>query len=224
MLINKLIIDSTNSITDLCGMGLKYGTDKSPYNRNPTLHKHPYTAVYDFLFSSLRYKEINIAEIGILDNKSMLCWREYFPKAKLYGYEWFDGKIVQALKDGLNDTTYIKMNIQNETSIENALNKANCLFDIVIEDSTHIFEDQIRFANIATKYIAPGGILVIEDIFRKADEQEYSEKLKNLSKFFSSATFVVAEHELKHSPGWDNDKLLILHRNDIEYNNSLLSS
>lgn len=222
MLINRINIDSSNSITDLCSMGIKYGTDKCPYNQNPHLHKHPYTTVYDFIFGPLRYKQLNIAEIGILDNKSMLCWREYFPNAILHGYEWFDDKIANALRDRLENTFYHKMNVKDEISIESALQFANCKFDIIVEDSTHEFDDQIRFTKIAVKYLVPGGILVIEDIFRDASEQEYKTQLDSLSEYFSSATFVMTEHIFKHSPGWNNDKLLILYRNDREYNNTLL--
>jgi hypothetical protein len=92
--INSLIIDSTNSKTDLCVLGTKYPTDKSPYNTensvtpNGSSHRHPYTAVYDFIFSPIRYNNLSLAEIGVLDNMSMRCWREYFPNTKLYGFEY----------------------------------------------------------------------------------------------------------------------------------------
>lgn len=222
MRINKLVIDSTNCISDLCEIGDKWDTDKSPYNKNPNLHKHPYTGVYNLLFSSVRYQKLNIAEIGILDNKSMLCWRDYFPSARLYGYEWFDDKIENALSQNLPNTFYHKMNVQSNDSIEEGFKWANCSFDIIIEDSTHNFEDQIRVIDVAYKYMHAGSILVIEDIFRDRDEHRYEEHLINASKYFSSATFILTEHKLRYSPGWNNDQLLILHRNDVEYNNSLL--
>jgi len=215
MKINKLVVDSTNSITDLCALGAKHQTDKSPYNTHPNLHKHAYTAIYDLLFSHLRYSDINIAEIGILDNKSMLCWRNYFTNAKLFGFEWFDDKIDNAKSYSLNNTSYYKMNIKDEQSIINSLDEAGVKYNIVIEDSTHEFSDQIRFINLIPKYLLPGSILVIEDIFRSADEKLYEKQLESVAKYFSSATFIMAEHEKKFSPGWDNDKLLILHRNDV---------
>ena len=65
MKINKLIIDSSDSITDLCKLGVKYPTDKSPYVVHDG-HRHPYMAVYDMLFMSLRYKPIKFAEGGIV--------------------------------------------------------------------------------------------------------------------------------------------------------------
>ena len=76
MRIEKLVVDSTESVTDLCRLGVKHPTDKSPYNESDSLHKHPYTAVYNLLFSYMRYNPIVLGEIGILDNMSMKCWRE----------------------------------------------------------------------------------------------------------------------------------------------------
>lgn len=217
MKINSLIIDSTNSKTDLCFLGEKYPTDKSPYafKEDMGAHKHPYTAVYDFIFSTIRFKENKIAEIGILNNKSMLCWRDYFPKSELFGFDFANNLLTEALEDNVENAHYDFMDIKQENSINSGLEKYGP-FDIIIEDSTHQFEDQIRFVNIAYKYIKPGGILIVEDIFRSADEQRYCDELENVSKYFSTITFVLTEHKLRYSPGWNNDKLLFLIRNRIE--------
>jgi hypothetical protein len=87
-------------------------------------------------------------------------------------------------------------------------------YDIIIEDSTHQIDDQIRVCKFAHNFLVSGGILIVEDIFRNVSESIYSELLSTFSDYYSSATFVITEHELKYSPGWDNDKLLILFRND----------
>jgi SAM-dependent methyltransferase len=209
--INSITIDSTNSVTDLCLLGVKYPTDKSPYNTEGNLHKHAYTAIYNLLFSNLRYKDIKLGELGILDNNSMLSWREFFPNAKLYGFEWFDERLDKAINDNI-DCTYIKMNVKDVNSISEGLSVAGSKFDILIEDSTHLFEDQIKFVNEAYKHLNPGGILIIEDIFINANEEDYFKAI-NLE-HFCSATFIYANHNLKNSAGWNNDKLLVLHKND----------
>jgi hypothetical protein len=211
MKINSITIDSTNSVTDLCLLGVKYPTDKSPYNPDVSLHKHAYTSIYNLLFSNLRYKDIKLGELGILDNNSMLSWREFFPNAKLYGFEWFDERLNKAINDNI-DCTYIKMNVKDVNSISDGLSVAGSKFDILIEDSTHLFEDQIKFVNEAYKHLNPGGILVIEDIFINANEEDYFKAI-NLE-HFSSATFIFANHNLKNSLGWNNDKLLVLYKND----------
>jgi hypothetical protein len=213
MNINSISIDSTNSITDLCIFGTTYPTDKSPYNKDPSLHKHAYTSIYNLLFSHIRYNNIKFGEIGILDNHSMMCWRKFFPNAKLYGFEYYNHKIHKALKDKIN-CSYININVTNRESITNAFDLAENNFDILIDDSTHIFDDQINIIDVAYKYLNPGAFLIIEDIYLSYDEKKYCQKLSHLSSFFSSATFIFANHDLKHSPGWDNDKLLVLHRNN----------
>ena len=210
MKINKLIIDSTYSETELCRLGALHGTDKSPYNNDVGLHKHSYTAVYDFLFASKRYEKLKIAEIGILKNKSMLCWREYFPNSILHVFEFFGSEIENAKKDGLLDTSYFFMNIKDEASIKLSLKNAATIYNLVIEDSTHVFEDQIRFINNIHPYILPGGMLIIEDIFKNADESLYAKSIEHLSDVFYSVTFIETNHKNNYSPGWDNDKLLLL--------------
>jgi hypothetical protein len=92
MRINSITIDSTNSTTDLCELGGKiHQTDKSPYNN--VGHRHPYTAVYDFIFANKRYDKLNIGEFGILYNMSMKCWRDYFKNSTLHGFD-FDTKLL----------------------------------------------------------------------------------------------------------------------------------
>lgn len=217
--INSIIIDSTNSKTDLCVLGTKYPTDKSPYNTenivtpNGSGHRHPYTAVYDFIFSSIRYNELSLVEIGVLDNMSMKCWREYFTKTKLYGFDYSQKYIDEGNSLNLENTTYDFINVKSIESIDESLGKYG-KYDIIIEDSTHEFNDQIRVCNLAHKYLNPGGILIIEDIFRNIDEDRFLEGISEVQKYYSSITFVMTEHHLKYSPGWDNDKLLILYRND----------
>jgi trans-aconitate methyltransferase len=213
MKINSITIDSTNSVTDLCMLGVKYPTDKSPYNTEANLHKHAYTSIYNLLFSNIRYKDIKLGELGILDNNSMLSWREFFPNAKLYGFEWFDERLDKAINDNI-DCTYIKMNVKDVNSISEGLSVAGSKFDILIEDSTHQFEDQIKFINEAYKHLNTGGILIIEDIFINANEEDYLKAINHLEDYFSSATFIYANHNLKNSAGWNNDKLLVLHKND----------
>lgn len=219
MKINSIRVDSTNSITDLCRLGIKYPTDKSPYNQAEGLHKHAYTSIYDMLFSHIRYNDIKLGEIGILDNNSMLSWREYFPNAVLYGFEYSKEKLEKAMSDNLSNTHYFYMDITQKGSIATQLSVVK-YYDILIDDSTHVFDDQIRFIKEAVSHLKAGGFLIVEDIFIDADESKYEKELDSLSEYFSLATFIFADHNLKHSPNWNNDKLLVLVRNDKKIENS----
>jgi trans-aconitate methyltransferase len=216
-MIQSITIDSTNCKTDLCLLAVKYPTDKCPYNENPKLHKHPYTPIYSLLFSKFRYDKIRFLELGILENNSMKCWREFFPNAKLFGFDNSIELINIAKKDNLIDTKYDYLDVSDSFVIHSVLEKNGSNFDVILDDSSHEFDHQINIIKSSIPHLKTGGYLIIEDIFKKEDENRYCEAIKDYSKYFSSITFINAEHELRNSFGWDNDKLLILQRNDFKF-------
>jgi len=229
MIINKIYIDTSKSKTDLCIFGEKYQTDKSPFNTG--WHRHPYTAVYDFLFSTYRYGNINFGEIGIEGNASMKCWRSYFPNATLYGYDFMNDKLARAQADNLYNTHYNFMDCRIPQSIDYGLSICVDKFDILVDDASHRPEDQFPVINAAVDHLKPGGILVIEDIFRSSIENEEINRVANIhgvtglnqyepvveqySKYFHHVSWIVTNHEARYSPEWDNDAWLVLIRNNI---------
>lgn len=212
--INRLIIDSSEAVTDLCKLGIDNPTDKSPYNT--ARHRHPYTAVYDLLFAGLRFEPIIFGEIGIEKNQSMICWRSYFPNATLYGWDFDEEKIKNAKSALLANTHYERMNVKDASSIVSCLASLPARLDVLIDDSTHEFDDQIRVTHHSLEYINSGGVLVIEDIFQGREGYEedlYADALAPVKKYFSSMLFVECRHRNRYSPGWNNDKLLVMFRN-----------
>ena len=77
-MIQRLIIDSSDAVTELCFLGNMAGTDKSPIISKSPRHRHAYTAVYTMLFSPLKFKPIHFAEIGVAGGSSALLWDMYF--------------------------------------------------------------------------------------------------------------------------------------------------
>jgi hypothetical protein len=220
--INQLIVDSTGSITDLCVLATEYPTDKSPYNYNSQqpVHRHSYTAVYDLLFSAKRYESLALGELGVLDNMSMQAWRQYFPQAILYGFDVFEARLVEARRANLPNTYYGLADVSDRGSLFEAFNSARQAFDILIDDSTHIFQHQVNFVSVAVEFLKPGGMLVVEDIFGGWDELKYCEALQPYYQYFSAGTFIQARHENEYSQGlpepyYDNNKLLVLCRNQM---------
>ena len=219
--IGDLYVDSTLFQSDLCKIGKKYETDKSPHNL--VKHRHPYTAVYDLIFSPYRRKKINICEIGIFYNSSIKMWREYFQEALIFGFDSKPHLIKKAQKDNLENVFYLLMDVKKTDSIQNNFDKLNKLginFDIIIDDSTHSFEDQIRIIKNSTKYINTGGILVIEDIPKSNPDfakEKFQNELKEFLKYFDSLRFVNCDNINKFSSTYNNDRLLILTRNNIRF-------
>ena len=76
-----------------------------------------------------------------------------------------------------------------------------------------MFNHQINIILSTYKFLKPGGILVIEDIykFRKGyEEKKYHEKIKHILKFFSYVTFIDTSHINNFTASWKNEKILLL--------------
>jgi len=225
---NDTFFHGYNCKTDLCEIGLKYGTDKTPflnhdaYNLDGIPTSHGYTPFYNLLFSTLRYKDISFGEIGIYKNSSMKMWREYFKNARLYGWDCKPEQNIEeryridfvelAKNDCLHNTTYDYMNVKDEKSIESSLSKANTKFDILIDDSDHDFWSQIRIIRKAFPYLKKGGMLIIEDMYHSLDQFFEEIKLYGHHKFYETITYVQTEHYKKTY----GDGMVVLIRNEIQ--------
>lgn len=216
--LNRIVIDSSQSVTDLCVLGAQYPTDKSPYTSIEGMARHGYTAVYDLLLSSKRYEPLLLGEAGIAHNMSMHMWRSYFPQAILYGWD-FDEKLLETAKaQKIPRCHYGYINMNDINSVLDAFNSAGANFDILIDDTTHACEHQVLFVQMALRFMKPGGLIIIEDVFRQWDESRYNDALRPYFKYFSSGTFIETNHKNNLSigntpPYFDNDKLLVLTRN-----------
>ena len=209
----SLKINYLNNSSKLCEIGKKYDTDKSSQRNNVTDHRHchPYTLFYDGLFKNKKDKPLKIAELGILDGASLLMWNEYFKNAEIYGFEYNDNFINNFKHNFNNDRiTLANIDVSNKDSIAKAFSELNLLYDIIIEDTTHQFEDQIRVIENSYQYLKPGGMLIIEDIFKSYNETDYIDRLTPILQHFQDYYFVELDHNNKNSTGWNNDKLFVL--------------
>jgi len=216
---NSLNINYKSNKSELCEIGKKYDTDKSSQRLNVTdnRHCHPYTLFYDSLFREKKNEKLNIAELGILYGSSLLMWQEYFNNANIYGFE-YNHKYINNFKQNYNNEriTLSHIDVTNQTSIINTFSKLDVKYDVIIEDTIHEFENQIRVINNVYQYLKPGGILIIEDIFKSYNENDYITILEPILHHFQDYYFVTLDHINKNSTGWDNDKLFILVKNGAE--------
>ncbi len=210
---NKVFIDTSLSTTKLCELGKKFPTTKSPIQLPG--QRSGFTGVYSLLFSSLVNKKISLGEIGIEDNNSIKMWRNYFKKAKIYGFEFDDAKIKKAKRHKLNKTFIRKINVRSEKNIKESFKKTKTKFDIIIDDSTHIFEDQIRIVKNCYKFLNKNGILIIEDIYKykkQYSEENYFKNLRKFKKYFNEIVFIDCGHVNNYTASWKNNKILLMTR------------
>ena len=208
--IQTITVDSTGAETHLCRLGSNYKTDKSPYN--DAGHRHPYTAVYSLFLSRFRFQPVRFVEIGIAGANSILMWRTYFTHKDtwIFGFDRDTNFIEHMLSFGLPGILGGEMDVYKEESIRKGLAATGGDLDILLDDSIHSVEEQIRVIKVGLPFVKSGGLIIIEDIFRDTPEERYETGLADVLDEFSLVMFVMTEHENKYSPGWNNDKLLFL--------------
>jgi predicted O-methyltransferase YrrM len=212
--LSKLIMDTSHYNSELCILGAKYETNKSALNSKG--HRSGYTPYYNMLFRHLKDQKILFAEIGIELNASTKMWRKFFSKAKIYGLEFDNQKIIKAKKHGLKNTLYKKIDVSNQKSIKTTFLKINKKFDVIIDDSTHLIDHQINIIKETLPFLKQNGILIIEDIFKKRknhSEQEYYNRLQNLNKNFKEIYFVEFHNLSNWTASWKCEKILVLIKN-----------
>ncbi len=206
-------IDYKESSSELCWLGARYDTDKSSQRRNVTSyrHCHPYTLFYDSVFKGRRGENLVIGELGILYGSSLLMWKDYFRNATIVGFE-YDTDLINSFKRTYNNDRIrlVQLDVHNQSSIVNAFVSTGMQYDLILEDTTHQFEDQLRVIESVYPSLKPGGMLIIEDIFKRYNEQDYTDRLRPILDQFQDYYFVSMDHKNRCSTGWDNDKLLVL--------------
>jgi len=201
-----IFIDSTQSVTPMCILGGECNTDKSPFALDSICCKHRkgYTSVYSLLFSRFTNTKINIAEIGIEAGASLLLWSKYFENADIHAFEIDNMKIQNCKNLNIQNVIYHNIDVSDEKNFNDAFTNSNMLFDIIIDDSSHIIEHQNVIIKHAAKYLQHGGILIVEDIQRDCDISSFA--IDENEWFFY--TFITCHHNNRYCS--DNDKILYL--------------
>ena len=208
--VNEIAMDTSALFTPLCHLATKYMTDKSPYNL--MTHRHPYTAVYDtFLRPFQRTQNLKLGEIGILNGSSTKMWREYFPIAKLCCFD-IEMNYLKNVENMTGVEAYL-VDAGQSSGLRNSLLEATHdgkKFDILLEDASHRLEHQLLFLRDALEYVAPGGLLIIEDIFRAIPAARFQEAIDSVSHMIQNVVLVRTEHVYRYSPDWENDRILFV--------------
>lgn len=202
-----MYIDSTYCKTELCQIGSEMNTDKAPFALNSVCcqHRKGYTAVYSMLFSKYKNTILNFAEIGIEAGASLLTWDNYFSeKCNIYAFEFEKQKIENAKNLNLKNTKFVHTDVNNIEYLDSSFKETDVMFDIIIDDSTHNIGHQNNIINTVSKYLKPGGMLIIEDIYRNQHINSYVID----AAIWEFYTFIICHHENRKC--FNNDKLLYL--------------
>jgi 23S rRNA U2552 (ribose-2'-O)-methylase RlmE/FtsJ len=122
---------------------------------------------YEPQFSHYRESSKRILEIGINNGHSLKMWKDYF-----YNQEEIIGVDIKEID--LPDFNVIIGDATNPSTFTNIES-----LDVIVDDGSHKFKDQIRTFNILFPKLNKGGVYVIEDI---VDIDRHRDEFLKLSK------------------------------------------
>ena len=134
--------------------------------------------LYEPLFEQFQNKKVNVLEIGVWNGESMKLWHDYFVNAKnIVGIDIFVRSSFKEVSGWLKDydVKLHKFNSHEDTDIFNEFaDTYKEGFDIIIDDGSHWYENQINTYKKFKNLMNPGGVYIIEDISFEREESVYT--------------------------------------------------
>lgn len=133
----------------------KDGTDKDTI--------HSYIETYEKVFAPLRHRARNVLEIGIYSGAFLEILADYFENAQIHGID-ID---LKNLRFGI-DNPRIHISEMNGTDPNSIKKLGFNYYDLIIEDGSHIPDEQIATFHNFASLVGPRGIYIMEDINSRA--------------------------------------------------------
>ena len=169
----------------------RLGTDK--------ITSHSYNTQYDTLFARYKNTCSKLLEIGFDGGLSLQSYYEYFTNAEIYGIDIADNRHPITRNNN-------KLNLYfGDATLPSTVNAFPYSFDIIVEDASHFPAHQIKHFIDYSKYVAPGGIYVIEDVHGNYINHVYT----SLIDFATKEGFTCDVHDLRYLKGRYDDILIV---------------
>jgi hypothetical protein len=155
-------------VDSLLSIALEEGTDKA----------YRFAVSYDKLFSGLRGEEGVLVEIGVAWLSSIRMWHRYFPRFIIYGVDkrrgvrpWMILRDLVALRsditkrysfDGMVRLVYGDQSRKRD--LFRVRDRIGGWVDIVVDDGSHVPDDQMLSFWVLYPLVKPGGFYVVEDV------------------------------------------------------------
>lgn len=122
---------------------------------------HSYIEPYEQLLATYR-NGCTILEVGIAQGWSVKMWNDYFHNSRIIGNDISIVFDVNETKPVNNNTIeYIQHDATKQSFLETI---SNTTFDIIIDDGSHMEQDQFDTFNMLKHRMNKGGLYIIEDI------------------------------------------------------------
>ena len=133
-------------------IGLRHGTDKS------TIY-HDYLPFYEARLQHLRPERFVLVEVGVFHGASLRTWSEYFPHATVVGLDVLEG--CRCHEAG---NRHVRIGDASQAEVARAVVAEFGRPLVVIDDGSHLWNQQIATLQHFWPQVLPGGIFIMEDI------------------------------------------------------------
>lgn len=130
---------------------------KNEYKR---IEAHGYADTYEKYFLPLKNSKLNILEIGSFYGNAAAALYFYFKNSDIYSADVYPDLFRYSSKRTKN----FYIDSSSEESITNVLLKKEDMFNIIIEDASHVLKDQIISLFMLFKKLKPGGLFICEEL------------------------------------------------------------
>ncbi len=121
--------------------------------------KIPFVDIYENFFNPIKDSIKTLLEIGIQYGGSLKMWKNYFPKAIIYGID-----IADSCKRFEEERIKIFIGDQSNIEFLKTITDAGKSFDIIIDDGSHKRSHQLASFNYLLPFVKSNGFYIIEDI------------------------------------------------------------
>lgn len=154
-----------SNLDDFNKLAYKYGADMCPQIM------HFYTEFYYQLLKNKREQIKKVLEIGVgseeimthcpnyTEGASLYVWRDFFPNAQIYGID-----ILSQLVFKKNRIETFLCNQTDKRGLENLIWKIGSDIELVIDDGSHIPEDQVFTCKVLMPILNKNVEYIIEDV------------------------------------------------------------
>jgi hypothetical protein len=130
--------------------------------------KH-YFEIYDRHLARFREREITLLEVGVGGGGSLQMWRRYFgPKARIFGLD-----VNPECKRFASPGTEVFIGSQRDLKFLQQLAGRIGPIDILIDDGSHTFEDQLTTFRAMFNHIRNDGVYACEDLCSSYWREEF---------------------------------------------------
>jgi hypothetical protein len=176
----------------LTGLADLYGSDKGTI-------KHNYTILYERIIEDLCRSEmlhrkscsLEIAEAGVACGASLRMWANYLPSSRITGYD-----IRPECADLCRDLKNVCIQIADPA----VLGEPDTMFDLFIDDASHIAEQIVAMFKNCWGWVRPGGYYVIEDLrctYNEAYTQQFRQHFDPKAANNRAAIMVMLDHLMR---------------------------